>query len=434
MTTPCSSILTAHYLLTQAESPVIRDGAVAVAGDTVLAAGKRKEILAAYAAETIVDLGESLLMPGLVNAHTHASMTLLRGIADDLPLLTWLTDHIFPREQKLDPYLTGLGATLACAEMTRFGVTAFADMYLLESAVFETVEKTGLRMLGGEVIFAFPSAAYASEDEAFALLREQAARWKNHPRIRVAVMPHAVYTTTPALLTRCRDAAAELGLSIQMHLAETASETAECLKTHGKRPLPYCAELGLITENTTLAHGVAFDDAELDLLAQSGAKTVHCPRSNMKLASGIARVPELLAKGVRVALGTDGAASSNNVNMFQEMSFAALLHKVNENDPTALPARKVLEMATTNGAAALHWPGIGEIRPGGYADIIAVDMTQPNMRPVHSPTSNLVYAATGSEVRFTMVGGDVLYKDGEFTRIDLEELYAKVGEAAKRLQ
>ncbi|MDL2210542.1 amidohydrolase [Desulfovibrio sp. OttesenSCG-928-O18] len=430
----CSTIVTAQYLLTQAQSSVIRDAAVAVKDGRVLAAGERQTITAAYHGESLLDMGESLLMPGLVNGHTHASMTLLRGVADDLPLHVWLTEHIFPREQKLDPYLVGLGATLACAEMTRFGVTAFADMYLGENAVYEAVETTGLRMLGGEVIFAFPSMAYASEDEAFALLREQAARWKNHPRIRVAVMPHAVYTTTPALLSRCRDLAEELDLSIQIHLAETQNETDECLKAQGKRPLPYCADLGLLTQRTTIAHGVVFNDEELETLAASGATVSHCPRSNMKLASGIARVPEMLAKNIPVALGTDGAASSNNLNMFQEMTMAALLHKVDKHDPTALPAREVLAMATLGGAKALHWPGLGEISAGGPADIIAVDMTPPHMHPVHSPTSNLVYAATGAEVRMTMVGGDVLYKDGEYTRIDMEKLYAETGKAAERLR
>lgn len=434
MTATCTAIITAHYLLTQADAPVIRDGAVAVLGGAVLAAGTRESVFAAYSSPEILDMGESLIMPGLINSHTHASMTLLRGIADDLPLLTWLTEHIFPREKKLDPYLIGLGATLACAEMARFGITAFADMYLAENAVFEAVEKTGLRMLGGEVIFAFPSAGYNTEDEAIALLREQAARWKNHPRIRVAVMPHSLYTTTPSLLSRCRDAAGELGLPVHIHLAETMSETEECLKTRGKRPLAYCASLGLLGKETTIAHGVVFDDNELALLAESGAKVVHCPRSNMKLASGIARVPEMAARKIPLALGTDGAASSNNLNMFQEMTFAALLHKVNENDPTALPARKILSMATTGGAEALHWQGLGELAPGSCADLIAVDMTLPHMRPAHSPTSNLVYAGTGSEVRLTMVGGDVIYKDGEYATVDISKLCEEVRNAAERLR
>lgn len=430
----CATIVTARYLLPRAHAPVIRDGAVAVGKGGVLGVGDRATITTAYHAGRTLDMGNCLLMPGLVNAHTHASMTLLRGIADDLPLLTWLTEHIFPREKKLDAELIALGATLACAEMTRFGVTAFADMYLAENAVFETVDKAGLRMLGGEGIFAFPSPGYDTEEEAFALLREQAARWQDHARIRVAVMPHAVYTTTPALLARCRDTAEELGLSIQIHLAETRRETDDCLAAHGKRPLQYCTDLGLITNRTTVAHGVVFTDEELDALAQSGACVVHCPRSNMKLASGVARVPDMLARGISVALGADGAASSNNLNMFQEMAAAALLHKATTHDPTALPAQTVLAMAAEAGAKALHWPGLGVIEAGGPADIIAVDMTSPNMRPVHSPVSNLVYAATGAEVRMTMVDGEILYKDGEYSRIDMEKLHAEADRAAERLR
>ena len=432
--TPCDLIVTAQNVLTQAQSPVLRDSGIAVKGNRVLAVKSRQELEREYEAANRLDMGESILMPGLVNAHTHASMTLLRGIADDLPLHVWLAEHIFPREAKLVPELIRLGASLACAEMTRYGVTAFADMYLAENAVFEAAESSGLRMLGGEGIFAFASPGYQTEEEAFALLREQAARWKDHPRIRVAVMPHAVYTTTPALLEKCRDIAAELDLTIHMHLAETATETEECLRAHGKRPLGYCAERGLLTSRTTLAHGVHFDDAELDLLAQKGSVVAHCPRSNMKLASGIARVPEMLSRNIPVALGTDGAASSNNLNLFQEMTAAALLHKINAADPTAVPAREAIAMATLNGARALHWPGLGKIAEGGPADIIAVDMTAPNMRPVHSPTSNLVYAATGAEVRLTMVEGEVLYKDGEYTRLDVDALFAKAQEAAERLR
>lgn len=432
--TPCSILLTADYLLPEAQSPLLHDAAVAVANGRVLAFGDRAEINAGYMPETRLDMGECLLMPGLVNGHTHASMTLLRGIADDLPLRIWLTEHIFPREKKLTSELIGLGASLACAEMSRFGVTAFADMYLAENAVFEAAEASGLRMLGGEGIFAFPSPGYDTEEQAFALLREQADRWKNHPRIRVAVMPHAVYTTTPKLLARCRDAAGELGLPMQIHLGETVHETEECLKTQGKTPLRYCGGLGLLSNHVTIAHGVIFDDEELDLLAQSGACVVHCPRSNMKLASGIARVPAMLARGIPVGLGTDGAASSNNLNLFAEMAVAALLHKVNAMDPTVIAARTALQMATLNGARALHWPGLGEITEGGLADIIAVDMAVPHMQPAHSPTSNLVYAATGTEVRMTMIDGNVVYKDGEFVRYDMVELREKVRRAVEKIR
>ncbi len=415
-------------------TPLLRDGGVAVKDGRILAVGNAADLRRIYAPDRALDLGESLVMPGLINAHTHASMTLLRGFADDLPLMTWLTEHIFPMEKRLDRDLIALGATLACAEMTRFGVTAFQDMYLGESAVFEAVKKTGLRMLGGDVVFAFPSISYASEDEAFDLIRGQAAALRDNSRIRTAIMPHAVYTTSPALLVRCRDMADELDLPLHLHLGETESESAECFKQHGKRPLAYCRDLGLLTPRVTVAHAVDLTEEELDTLAESGSVVAHCPRSNMKLASGVAPVPGMLARGISVGLGTDGAASSNNLNMFAEMTAAALLHKVASRDPVVVPARTALDMATHGGAAALHWPELGALRAGGPADLIAVGMCSPNMLPEHAPVSNLVYAATGLEVRLTMVEGEILYQDGVYSRIDLPALREEVKEAVAKLR
>ena len=432
--TPCDTLVTAQYLLMQAQSEPVRGKAVAVTNGVVTAIDTLEVLRRIYLPRTVLDCGNSIIMPGLINGHTHASMTLLRGLADDLPLFTWLNEHIFPMERKLDAELIGLGAMLACAEMTRFGVTAFTDMYLAENAVFEAADTAGLRMLGGEAIFAFPSHGYTTEDEAFTLIEEQAARWKNHPRIRVAVMPHAVYTTTPALLERSRDMAEKLHLPIHIHIAENRTEVENCLNAHGKTPLRYCHEHGILTDHTSIAHGVVFDDEELDLLASSGASVIHCPRSNMKLSSGVARVPEMLKRGITVGLGTDGAASSNNLNVTAEMFAAALLHKVTNLDSTAVPAQSVLGMATEGNAKALCWPELGVIAEGRPADIIAVDFSAPHMQPVHSPVSNLVYAATGSEVRMTMVAGEVLYKDGEYTRIDFESLCAKAAEASARLR
>ncbi len=431
----CDLLLTAQYVLTQDRmSPPSRDAGLALKDGRILAVDGAEELRRAYAPARTIDLPDCLIMPGLINAHTHASMTLLRGFADDLPLMTWLNEHIFPMEKRLNADLIALGATLACAEMARFGVTAFQDMYIIEDAVFAAVEKTGLRMLGGEVVFSFPSLPYATEEEAFALVREQAARWRGHPRVRVAVMPHAVYTTSPPLLLRCRDLADEMDIPLHIHLGETASESAACLKEHGKRPVAYCRDLGLLSPRATVAHAVDLTEEELDMLAESGAAVAHCPRSNMKLASGVARVPDMLARGIPVGLGTDGAASSNNLNLFAEMSAAALLHKVANRDPVVVPARIALDMATLGGAAALHRPELGALRAGGPADLIAVDLTAPNMLPEHTPASNLVYAATGAEVRLTMVEGEILYQDGKYSRIDMAALREEIKEAIARLR
>lgn len=416
------SLVTADTLVTQDEERrVLHNAAVAVRDGRIAAVGAAEDFAGARA-KTRTDLGRCLLMPGLVNAHSHISMTFLRGFADDLPLMTWLTEHIFPMEKHLTPDIVELGALLGCAEMIRTGTTAFCDMYLIADAVAAAVEKSGLRANIGEVLFAFPSPAYPTPDAGLALVRAQAERWAGHDRIKIGVMPHAVYTTTPELLAGCRDLAAELGLPLQMHLAETRDETSNFLETNGKRPVAYCDELGLFGPSVSIAHGVDLTGEEMDLLAAKGVTEVHNPRSNMKLASGIAPVPGMEARGMLPALGTDGPASNNALNMFSEMSACALLHKVNTGDPTICPAQGVLDMATLGGAAALCRPDVGRIAPGAAADMIALDLTSPNMMPMFHPVSHLVYAASGHEVCMTMVGGEVLYRDGVYTSIDYPAL------------
>ena len=416
---PCDTLITASMAVTQnTDRGVIEDAAVAVNGGVILAVGPRKTIEDGYAPKRSICLGESLLMPGLVNAHTHSSMTFLRGLADDQPLKEWLQNTIFPVEKGLTADIVRLGSLLGCAEMLRSGTTAFADMYLLENAVAEAVDSCGMKALVGEVIFAFPSPAYASCDDALALVRAQAGRWKNHPRVRVAVMPHAVYTTTPEILEACHSLARELDVPLYLHLAETSTETADCLAATGKRPVELCRSLGILDSRTAIAHGVDLTEAELRALAEAGVTVAHNPKSNMKLASGIAPVQAMHSCGITVGLGTDGAASNNSLNLFSEMSACALLHKVAAKDPTHLPAQDVLDMATRGSAAVLGWEGLGRLEPGCPADMIALDLSFPNLQPLYTPVSHLVYAATGHEVSFSMVDGEVLYQDGRFTRID----------------
>ena len=426
----CDTLITASLLVTQdAGRRVIENAAIAVKDGRILALGTRAA-LAAYAPAEHVELGASLLMPGLVNAHTHSSMTFLRGLADDLPLMDWLQGHIFPVEKHLERDIVRAGCLLGCAEMIRSGTTAFADMYLLENAVAEAVDQCGLKALAGEVIFAFPSPAYSSFEAALELVREQEKRWRGHPRVRVSVMPHAVYTTTPEIMQACHALAEELDIPLYLHLAETKAETLECFAAHGKRPVEYCHSLGILGRRTSIAHGVDVTEAEQELLAATGTKVAHNPKSNMKLASGIAPIPSMLRYGVSVGLGTDGAASNNSLNMFSEMSVCALLHKVAGQDPTLAPAQAVLDMATLGSAAVLGWGGLGRLEPGGPADMVALDLTSPNLQPMYNPVSHLVYAATGHEVRFSMVDGKVLYKDGRFLSLDYPALLRE----AKELQ
>ena len=317
-----------------------------------------------------------------------------------------------------------LGSLLGFAEMLRTGTTSCVDMYIFEAAVMEAADQAGLRCLAGEGVFDFPSACCPDADAALACTREMAQRWAGHDRLHVAVMPHSVYTTTAAQLTACRELADELGLPLHIHLAETRQETALCLEQHGLRPVAHADRLGLLRPGTILAHVVDVDAGEIALLARRGVSVVHNPSSNMKLASGVAPVPAMLASGVRLALGSDGAASNNRLNMFTEMGRAALLHKA-AGDPETMPARTVLDMATRGGATATGSDG-GVLAVGRPADCIALDLSAPNMQPLFNAASHAVYAATGMEVALTMVAGEVLYREGRFSRFDYAALCAEV--------
>ena len=423
----CDTLLHAGVLLTQDDDRrVLENAALAIDGGRIVALGYSRDVTAAWQAREILDLSGMLVMPGLVNAHTHAAMTFLRGLADDMPLMDWLQQKIFPVEQGLTPDLVRLGSLLGFAEMLRTGTTACVDMYIFETAVMEAADKAGLRCLAGEGVFNFPSACCPDAAAALACTREMAQRWAGHERLHVAVMPHSVYTTTAAQLTACRELADELGLPLHIHLAETRQETALSLEQHGLRPVAHADRLGLLRPGTILAHVVDVDADEIALLARRGVSVVHNPSSNMKLASGVAPVPAMLEAGVRLALGSDGAASNNRLNMFTEMGRAALLHKA-AGDPETMPARTVLDMATRGGAAAMGSDG-GVLAVGRPADCIALDLSAPNMQPLFNAASHAVYAATGMEVGLTMVAGEVLYRDGRFTRFDYPALCAEVRE------
>jgi 5-methylthioadenosine/S-adenosylhomocysteine deaminase len=415
----CDTLVRAGVCLTQnSEREVLQDAGIAVSAGRIRSIGPYEEAAATMAAGELVDLSRCLVMPGLINTHTHATMTVFRGLADDLPLMEWLTRHIFPVEKHLTAEVVHLGALLACAEMLRSGTTCFCDMYLMEREVARAVIESGMRAVVGEGLFTFPSPAYGDVESAFALVEELQEISEDEPRLRNALMPHAVYTTTPEILERSFALAEKYDTVWMIHLAETAHETAECVKTTGKRPLAYIRDLGLLSDRTLLAHGVDLNEEEIGILAATGTKVAHNPESNMKLASGIAPVPAMLRAGVTVGLGTDGAASNNNLNMFTEMASASLLHKAASMDPTALSAQSALDMATVHGASCLRWPEIGRLEQGCSADLVALSLEEPNMVPLHNPVSQAVYAANGGEVVLTMVAGKVLYSRGRYASID----------------
>ena len=427
----CDTLYTADYVLTQNDSrDIIRQGAVAVSGNSILSIGHADMLCIMYPNARRVDLGRAVILPGLINGHTHVPMSLLRGFSDDKALMDWLTQDIFPQEAKLTPELVELGAMFSMAEMLRTGTTAFYDMYMLERSVFRAADKMGMRAVIGESVTQyFPTLSCRDAEAYFSLVQEQAQEWMNHPRIRQAIVPHAPYTTTPELLQRCYGLAEETGALFGMHLAETPGETQTCLRQFGKRPIPYCRELGLLSPISTFFHVVEATEEDICLLAESGSTVVHNPASNMKLASGVAPIDAMLRAGIGVGLGTDGPASNNAQNMVREMYLASLLQKVNRLDSTACPAQVALDMATRGGATALHDPYIGTLEPGMRADFIALALDEPNMQPVHNIVSNIVYAATGAENKLTVVNGKELYRDGQFLCCDYAALREEMQKA-----
>lgn len=427
----CDTLYTADYVVTQNEGrDIIERGAVAVCEDHILCVGHTDILEILYPDARRVDMGNAVIMPGLINAHTHVSMSLLRGYSDDKALMNWLTKDIFPQEAKLTPELVELGARFSLAEMLRSGTTAFYDMYMWEDAVFRAADSMGMRaVLGENVTQYFPSLSCKDREAYFDLVRWQAEAWKGHPRIRQAVLPHALYTTSPELLRRCYELAEETGSLFGMHLAETASETEICLKEHGMRPIPYCNSLGLLQPGSTFFHVVHADEHDMELLSEGRCAVVHNPASNMKLASGVAPIGTFRNYRIPVGLGTDGPASNNAQNMLREMYLASLLQKVTTLDPTACPAQTALDLATRGGSEALHCPLIGTLEPGMKADFIALDLSSPNMQPVHNIVSNIVYAAYGAENRLTVVDGKELYRDGKFLTCDYEALRQEIQQA-----
>jgi 5-methylthioadenosine/S-adenosylhomocysteine deaminase len=400
---------------------IFAPGAVAVTGARIVAVGHQEDIASRFAAERVLDYPQGLIMPGLINAHTHAAMALFRGLADDLPLEEWLNDHIFPAEKHLDYQFVYWGTRLAVAEMLLSGTTTFCDMYLFTDAVAQAVVDTGIRAVVGEVLYDFPSPNYGKPDNGLRFTENLCRTYQGHPRVRVAVEPHAVYTCSPDLLEKSKALADAHHTRWIIHLSETAREVADCL--------------GLLTANTVADHAVALTDRDMELLAASGAGVAHCPESNMKLASGMAPVADLLARGVPVGLGTDGCASNNNLDMLGELDTAAKLAKVRHLDPTALPAREALALATRQGAQILGLGGeTGMLAPGLKADLVVINLDQPHLTPLYDPCSHLVYAATGADVQTVIVEGRILVEDRRLLAFDLAETLAMARELGRKVK
>jgi 5-methylthioadenosine/S-adenosylhomocysteine deaminase len=372
-------------------------------------------------ARETVELPGHALLPGLVNAHTHAAMALLRGLADDLPLMTWLHDHVWPAEARwVHEDFIADGSRLAIAEMLRGGTTCFNDMYFFPDVTARVATQAGIRATVGLIMIDFPSAWAGDADEYLARGVALHDRLRGDPLVRTAFAPHAPYSVSDAPLQRIATLAGELELPVHIHLHETRAEVRQALEQTGRRPLERLRRLDLVDPGLVAVHMTQLEDDEIALLAQGGAQVVHCPQSNLKLASGHCPVGRLRAAGVNVALGTDGAASNNDLDMLAEMQTAALLAKGQQEDACALPATAALRMATIDGARALGIDAeTGSLAPGKSADVVALDLSQPETQPVFDPVSQIVYAAGREQVSHVWIAGRQVLRNRALTTLDL---------------
>ena len=387
-----------------------------------------------FRAEEVVDGRGKAVLPGLINCHTHAPMTLLRGLGEDVPLDKWLKEHIWPVEARLEPEHIYWGALLACLEMALSGVTCFCDMYFHEGRVAEAVLKSGLRAVLAPGILDAPGPEVGERLFKDAIRVFERYNGAGNGRIRVIFGPHAIYTCSRELLERIRDKARELGTGIHIHLAETEREVEECLDEHGKTPAEYLDELGLLGPGTSIAHGVHLSDRDIALLAERGVGVAHCPVANAKLGVGVARVPDMLASGLAVGLGTDGPASNNTLDLFETAKFACLLQKAVNRDPTLLPARKALEMATIGGARALGIDElVGSLEPGKRADFVLLDLRDARMVPLHDVFASIIYAAGSRAVEAVFVDGKPVVLNRRPVSVNLGEVVERVAQMAAEL-
>jgi len=414
---------------------VLREHALLIAGERIAAIAPAAEADARYEPRARLSLGRHVLIPGLVNAHTHTAMTLLRGIADDVALQPWLTEHIWPREGRfLSPDFVHDGTLLGAAEMLRGGVTCCNDMYFYPEASARGYEAVGMRAMVGLPVLDFPTP-YAADANAY-LQNGLAARdqFTRSPRLSFAIAPHAPYTVGDETWRKVVMYAHQLDLPIQTHVAETRKEVDDA-RAGGERPLARLARLGATGPGFIAIHAVHLDAPDVDLLASHGCHVVHCPASNMKLASGIAPVAALRARGINVALGTDGAASNNRLDVLAEMRLASLLAKVSTHDAAALPAAEVLRMATLGGAQALGLAGeIGTLAPGKQADVVAIDLGGLDSQPVYDPVSHLCHVAARTDVTHAWVAGRAVVADRRLATLDEGALVARARMWQSRLQ
>lgn len=441
MTDPVDILLVNALVLTMNEEYTqYEPGAVAVRGHTIVAVGADAELRQKFTAKETLDCGGKVLMPGLVNAHTHVPMTLLRGLADDLRLDVWLMGYMLPVEREfVSPDFVRLGTLLASAELIRTGVTSFADMYYFEESVAQAAADAGLRALCAQTVLKFPSPDAPAYEDSLAMARDFISRWKGHPLIVPSVAPHAPYTCTGEILRATAQLAAEFDVPLHTHLSETGFEVENMRRETGMPVIPYVKKQGLFDAKVLAAHCVHVDEGEMRTLLHAGAGVAHNPTSNLKLASGVAPVPRMLELGLNVGIGTDGPASNNDLDMFEEIRLAAILAKNSSNDPTSLPARQALTMATRLGAQAMHIGHLtGSLEPGKRADLILVDTSPLHNAPRFrrdpgNAYAQIVYASKSTDVTDVMVNGKWLMRARQLLTLDENALLQAAQDYARKI-
>jgi 5-methylthioadenosine/S-adenosylhomocysteine deaminase len=430
------TLLLAPWIIpVEPDARVLRDHALAVDSGKIVELLPAEDAERKYRALEVERLDGHALIPGLINSHCHAAMSLFRGLADDLPLMDWLNEHIWPAEQRwLSPAFVADGTQLAAAELIRCGVTTFCDMYFFPRQAAETAADAGLRVAVGLVMLEFPTPWARDADEYLAKGLDVHDRFRGHPRVRTVLAPHAPYTVSDTSLRRIATLAEEIDVPIQMHLHESPVEIAQSLEQHGKRPLHRLLDLGLLSPRLMAVHMTQIEPDEVQLAARHGLHVIHCPQSNLKLASGFCPVQPLLEAGVNVALGTDGAASNNDLDMLSEMQTAALLAKGVSGSSSAVPAAVALRMATLNGARALGIDEItGSLLPGKDADLCAIRLDEIETQPLYDPLSQIVYAAGRSQVTHVWAAGKPLLRNRELLTLDADLLRANARHWAERI-
>jgi len=412
---------------------LIPNGYLSIKNGEIMALGTMDDLAAARGADTIIDGSGHLLMPGLVNTHTHAPMTLFRGMADDLPLMAWLNEHIFPAEAKsVNPEMVYWCSKLAAAEMILSGTTCVADGYFLEDSVAEAFIESGIRSVVAQGVIDFPAPGVPDPSRNVAAAATFIERWQGkNSLLTPAVFCHSPYTCSSETLKRAKETARQKNVKLFVHLAETKAEVDQMQKQHGTTPVRYLDRIGILDKNTICIHCVWLEQEEIEILARTGAQVSTCTQSNMKLGAGIAPLKKMLESGISTGLGTDGCASNNRLDLFYEMDLCAKLHKVKDHDPTALPAATVLQMATLGGATVLGLgEAIGSLAPGKQADIIILDVKQPHLQPFYHP-GLLVHAASGADVTTVIIAGKLVMRNREVLTFDVARAMAEVGKLAE---